>query len=82
MPKQTEIDSMLVLIYRSRNAQDYVGFVRPAGWLDKLPMDGLDELAGVLEALKADVEAEISRRKRVGQTTYPLGEYVGDKAVN
>ena len=82
MPTQSEIERMLVLLHRSNSASDYVDYSRPAGWLDKLPMDGLDELAGVLDALKADVAGEISRRKKVGQTTYPLGEYVGDKAVN
>jgi hypothetical protein len=82
MPKQSEIERMLVLLYRSNNASDCVGYTRPAGWLDKLSMAGLDELADILGTLKADVVTEISRRQRVGQTTFPLGEYVGEKAVN
>lgn len=82
MPTQSEIERALVLLYRSNNVSDCVSYVRPAGWLDKLSMPGLEELADVLGMLKADVVCEISRRQRVGQTTFPLGEYVGDKAVN
>ena len=82
MPTQSEIDRMLVLLYRSNNADDHVNYTRPVGWLDKLPMCGLGDLISTLGALRNDVEAEISRRHRVGQTTFPLGEYVGDKAVN
>jgi hypothetical protein len=82
MPTQSEIDRTLVLLYRSNNASDCVSYVRPAGWLDKLSMAALDELAALLGTLKADVVCEISRRQRVGQTTYPLGEYLGEKAVN
>lgn len=82
MPKQSEIDRMLVLLYRSNNAHDFVNFTRPYGWLDGLPMAGLDELSALLDSMKADVAAEAARRQKVGQTTYPLGEYVGEKAVN
>ena len=82
MPKQSEIDRMLVLFYRSSNSQDWVNFTRPYGWLDALPMTGLDELSSLLDRMKEDVAAEAARRQKAGQTTYPLGEYVGEKAVN
>lgn len=82
MPKQSEIDRILVLLYRSNNAHDFVNFTRPYGWLDLLPMAGLDELEALLGSMKDDVAAEVLRRQRVGQTTYPLGEYVGEKAIN
>ena len=75
MPKQSEIDRMIVLIYRSNNAHDYTNFTRPVGWLDKLPMKGLEELGRMFEAMRNDVEREIDARKREGIDRYSR-EYV------
>lgn len=66
MPRKDEIARSIVLIYLSRNSAGFTNFTRPAGWLDKLPMAGLEELAGDFERFKAEVEAEIDARKRDG----------------
>lgn len=70
MPTQSEIDRMIVLLYRSNNAHDYTNFVRPAGWLDKLPMRGLYELEVMLERMRDDVSKEIEQRKTDGIPVY------------
>lgn len=70
MPKQSEIDRMLVLLYRSNNAHGYTNYCRPANWLDKLPMVGMLELSSLLSHMKADVEHEIEQRKIEGIDRY------------
>lgn len=75
MTKQSEIDRMLVLIFRSNNSQSYVNFTRPYGWLDKLPMVGLDELSATLAAMQRDVDAEVSRRRSIGMTQFAPSHY-------
>lgn len=70
MPKQSEIDRMLVLLYRSSNAHDFTNFVRPAGWLDKLPMAGLEELERMFEVMREDVRQEIEQRRADGIERY------------
>lgn len=63
MPKQSEIDRMLVLLYRSNNAHDFVNFVRPANWLDALPKAGLQELSDMLGIIRRDVDEVLAQRK-------------------
>lgn len=70
MPRQSEIDRMLVLLYRSNNAHGYTNFTRPAGWLDKLPMVGLEELVRMFEVMREDVQREIEARNAEGITKY------------
>ena len=70
MPRQSEIDRMLVLFYLSNNAHGFINYVRPAGWLDSLPMAGLEELDHSLETMRADVSAEIEQRKADGIPKY------------
>ncbi len=76
MPKQSEIDRMLILFYRSNNAHDFTNFTRPYGWLDKLPMKGLEELEGLLASVRQDVLDEIERRKKAGMPTYARDDHV------
>ncbi len=59
---QDEIDRALILFYRSRNADQAVNYVRPAGWLDQLSSAGLLELQDTMEAVWRDVNDEITRR--------------------
>lgn len=59
---QDEIDRALILFYRSRNADQNVNYVRPAGWLNQLSRDGLLEMQDTLEAVWRDVNDEITRR--------------------
>lgn len=75
MPKQSEIDRILILFYRSNNAHDFTNFTRPHGWLDKLPMKGLEELADLLARTREDVEAEIDRRLKDGMPTYSRADH-------
>lgn len=75
MPKQSEIDRMLVLFYRSNNAHDYTNYVRRADWLDKLPMKGLKELVSVMERVTKDVRDEIDRRIAANEIKYPTEWY-------
>ncbi len=70
MPKKSEIDRMLVLLYRSNNAHDYTNFTRPIGWMDKLPMAGLEELAQLLSNMREEVEAEIDKRLAEGMPKF------------
>jgi len=70
MPRQSEIDRMLVLFYRSNNAHGYTNFSRPYGWLDKLPMAGLDELERMLQVMELDVAKEKAARLREGMPIY------------
>lgn len=75
MPRQSEIDRMIVLLYRSNSAHDYTNFVRLAGWLDKLPMKGLEELEAMFEGMAKDVRREIEQRHADGIERYSR-EYV------
>ena len=59
-----------MLLYRSNNAHDFTNFVRPAGWLDKLPMAGLEELERMLEVMREDVRREIEQRHTDGIERY------------
>lgn len=70
MPRKSEIDRMLVLLYRSSNSQGYVNFSRPIDWMDKLPMAGLEELDRMFEVMRDDVAREIEARKSEGITKY------------
>jgi len=62
MPRQSEIDRMLVLLYRSNNAHGHTNFTRPIDWLDRLAMDGLEELKRMFEVMSEDVDREIAKR--------------------
>jgi len=62
MPRQDEIDRMIVLIYISRNSAGFTNYTRPAGWLDKLPMSGLDELRADFLRMADEVSAEMEQR--------------------
>lgn len=62
MPRQDEIDRMIVLLYVSRNSASCTNYTRPAGWLDKLPMVGLEELKADFERMAGEVEAEMQQR--------------------
>jgi len=66
LPKQDEIDRMIVMIYASRNSAGFTNFTRPAYWLDGLPMSGLDELRGDFDRMSQEVAAEIEQRKNDG----------------
>lgn len=79
MPTQSEIDRILVLLYRSDNAHDFVNFSRPYGWLDKLPMSGLKELAALLEHMRDDVDEEINNRLKDGMPRYPREDHAENK---
>lgn len=70
MPRQSEIDRMIVLIYHSNNAHGFTNFKRSIVWLDDLPMVGLEELSSLLSHMKADVENEIVQRKADGIPKY------------
>ena len=80
MPRQSEIDRMLVLLYRSNNPQGYTNFTRPIDWLDKLPMVGLMELSSLLSHMKSDVEHEIDKRKADGMPKFSREWYEGQQA--
>lgn len=62
MPRQDEIDRMIVLLYISRNNAGCTNYTRPAGWLDKLPMVGLDELKSDFERMAGEVADEMDQR--------------------
>lgn len=66
--EQSEIDRAIMLFYRSNNSQDFINYVRPAGWLDKLPMKGLSELATLLESARNDVLREMATRPVYNET--------------
>ncbi len=59
---QDEIDRAIILIYRSNRSDQSVNYVRPAGWLDQLSKEGLQELQDTMEAAWRDVNEEIMRR--------------------
>lgn len=80
MPKQSEIDRMLVLFYLSNNAHDFTNYVRPAGWLDKLPMAGLEELQAMFENMAGDVAREIEQRKAEGIPKFSRRWHEGQEA--
>lgn len=62
MPRKDEIDRMIVMLYISRNNAGFTNYTRPAGWLDKLPMAGLEELKSDFERMAGEVECEINQR--------------------
>ena len=70
MPRQDEIDRMIVLIYISRNSAGCTNYTRPAGWLDKLPMAGLDELRSDFLRMADEVSAEMEQRVVYGIPRY------------
>lgn len=74
----TEFDRMLIMFYRSNNAHDYTNFTRKAGWLDELPMTGLQEFLSLLEATQRDVKAEIQDRLDSGMPRYSRAYHRGD----
>lgn len=79
MPRKDEIDRMIVLLYRSRNAHGYVNFSRYIDWMDKLPMAGLEELEAMFENMAGDVRREIEKRHADGIEVYSR-EYAETKA--
>lgn len=70
MPRQDEIDRMIVMLYISRNSAGFTNYKRPAGWLDKLPMAGLEELKGVFERMANEVSEEMTQRIADGIPKY------------
>lgn len=70
MPRQDEIDRMIVMIYISRNSAGFTNYTRPAGWLDKLPMAGLEELKGDFERMAGEVADEMALRIKDGIPKY------------
>ena len=70
MPRQDEINRMIVLIYTSRNSAGFTNYTRKIDWLDGLPMDGLKELSGDFDRFKAEVEQEIKQRLEDGIPVY------------
>ena len=62
MPRKDEIDRIIVLIYISRNSAGFTNYTRPAGWLDKLPMAGLEELRADFLRMADEVSAEMEQR--------------------
>lgn len=70
MPRQDEIDRMIVLLYISRNNAGFTNYTRPAGWLDKLPMAGLEELKGDFERMAGEVQDEMAQRIADGIPKY------------
>lgn len=80
MPRQSEIDRMLVLLYRSGSAHDFTNFTRPADWLDKLPMAGLGELRRMFEVMAEDVDREIAQRVSDGIPRYSREYHEKQKA--
>lgn len=70
MPRKDEIDRMIVMLYLSRNSHSFVNYTRPAGWLDKLPMAGLEELQSDFERMAREVSAEIGRREAEDMPIY------------
>lgn len=59
---QDEIDRAIILIYRSNRSDQAVNYVRPAGWLDKLSIPGLEELQAMTEVIWREANEEIIRR--------------------
>lgn len=80
MPRQSEIDRMIVLLYRSSNAHGFTNYTRYSDWLDKLPMDGLHELSAMFENMRQDVEREVAQRIADGMPVYPREWYEQQKA--
>lgn len=80
MPKKDQIDRMIVLLYRSNNAHGYTNFTRPISWLDKLPMEGLDELDRMFEVMREDVQREIEQRKADEMPRYSREWYESQEA--
>lgn len=70
MPRKDEIDRMIVMLYLSRNSAGFTNYTRPAGWLDKLPMAGLDELKGDFERMAGEVAEEMTQRIADGIPKY------------
>lgn len=66
MPRQDEIDRMIVMLYVSRNSHGFTNYTRPADWLDGLPMAGLEELQADFERMAGEVVDEIAQRKTDG----------------
>ena len=70
MPRKDEIDRMIVMLYLSRNNAGFTNYTRPAGWLDKLPMAGLEELKADFERMAGEVEDEMNQRVADGIPRY------------
>lgn len=79
MPRQDEIDRMIVLLYASRNSAGFTNYTRPAGWLDRLPMKGLEELRGDFLRMAGEVSDEIEQRFADGMPKYSRREYEGQE---
>lgn len=62
MPRRDEIDRMIVMLYLSRNSAGFTNYTRPAGWLNKLPMAGLEELKADFERMANEVAEEMTQR--------------------
>lgn len=70
MPRKDEIDRMIVMLYLSRNSAGFTNYTRPAGWLDKLPMAGLEELKSDFERMANEVAEEMTQRVADGIPKY------------
>lgn len=79
-PRKDEIDRMFLMLYHSRNSGGCVNFTRPAGWLDKLPMIGLDELSAMFAHFKSEVDQEVKQRSADGMPKYSRDWYESQEA--
>ena len=70
MHSKDEIDRMIVMLYLSRNSHGFTNYTRSAGWLDKLPMAGLEELKADFERMAGEVAAEMDQRNADGMPRY------------
>ena len=80
MARQDEIDRMIVMLYISRNNAGFTNYTRPAGWLDKLPMAGLEELQTDFERMAGEVSQEITQREADGMPRYSRRWYESQEA--
>lgn len=70
MPRQDEIDRMIVMLYLSRNSAGCVNYTRPGDWLDRLPMVGLEELKADFKRMADEVADEMAQRIADGIPRY------------
>ena len=76
--RQDEIDRAIILIYQSRNAHGFVNYSQPVDALDKLPMEGLEELMNVYRNRIAQIELEIKDREFEGMNRFSRRYYEGE----
>lgn len=73
--RQDEINRAIILIYRSRNAHDFVNYSMPGDALDKLPMAGLLELQQLYKNLEQSIVREVAQREKDGMPFYSREHY-------